>query len=536
MNVQWGPPTTRARRDLLLSALHDAHDADGWLSPEALAGIADALGLARAEVFGVASFYGSFSLVPRPRRVRRVCVDVTCVAAGAAVPTEGDPGVVAAPCLGRCEQAPVVLDTEGGRVIGRPPPRSPMPGVAPVPQPRDDLTLLRRVGLVDPTSLSEFQAHGGYAALEHVRALGSKAVRAAITASGLTGRGGAGFPAGRKWDAVALATGPTKYVIANADESEPGTFKDRVLLEHDPFALVEAMTIAGWAVGATTGYVYVRDEYPEARDAVAHAITEAEAAGLLGDDAGRLGVPFRIELRRGAGAYICGEETALFNSIEGHRGEPRTKPPFPVEAGLFGAPTLVHNVETLANVLRIFDPEGPRYETKLFAVSGSIASPGVYEVPVGTTLSDLLRLAGGVGAGRTLQAVLLGGAAGSFVRPEDVGVALTAEATRVIGATVGSGAVIVLDDTVDLAQVVLRVAAFFRDESCGQCVPCRVGTVRQEEALHRLASGAPLGSIDDEIDLLRDVGAAMRDASICGLGQTAWNAVESAIDRFGVFG
>jgi len=531
MSQVWGPPVTRPRRDQLLPALHAAHDATGWCSPDDLDAIAEHLGLGRAEVFGVASFYGSFSLTPRTRRVRRVCTDVVCVAAGAVRPDDDDAaaGVVGAPCLGRCEQAPAVLETEGGAAVD--PVSAP-----PVPQPADHRVLLRRVGVADPTSLDDYRAHGGYDALVHARSLGAAATRQVITASGLTGRGGAGFPAGRKWAAVAAAPGPVKYVIANADESEPGTFKDRVVLEHDPFAMVEAMTIAGWAVGAEHGIVYVRDEYPEARARIAHAIAAAEADGFLGADAAGLGVPFRIEVRRGAGAYICGEETALFNSIEGHRGEPRTKPPFPVDAGLFGAPTLVHNVETLANVLRILDPAGPGPETKLFSVSGSVVAPGVYEVSMGTTLTDLLRLAGGLPDGRSLQAVLLGGAAGSFVRPEDVGVALTPEATRTIGATLGSGAVVVLDDTVDLPRMVLGIAGFFREESCGQCVPCRVGTVRQEEALHRLASGAPLGSVDDELERLRDVGAAMRDASICGLGQTAWNAVESALERFGAFG
>jgi len=528
VNREWGPPLTRPRRDELLPALHDAHDAAGWLAPEVLDAIADRLGLGRAEVHGVASFYGAFSLTPRPRRLRRVCTDIVCAAAGAADPGDADPGAERAPCLGRCEQAPAALETDGGRALE---PAAP----APLVQPADGLTLLRRVRVVDPGSLDDYRAHGGYAALAHARRLGAEATRQAIAASGLTGRGGAAFPAGRKWAAVAGAPGPIKYVVANADESEPGTFKDRVLLEHDPFSLIEAMTIAGWAVGATVGIVYVRDEYPEARERIETAIAVAEAAGLLGDDAARLGVPFRIEVRRGAGAYICGEETALFNSIEGHRGEPRSKPPFPVDAGLFGAPTLVHNVETLANVLRVLDPAGPGRETKLFSVSGSITRPGVYEVPMGTTLRDLLRLAGGVPTGRALRAVLLGGAAGSFVRPDDVGVALTIEATRAIGATLGSGAVIVLDDTVDLTQMVLGIAAFFREESCGQCVPCRVGTVRQEEALHRLASGRHLGTLDEEIVRLRDVGAAMRDASICGLGQTAWNAVESALDRFGLF-
>jgi NADH-quinone oxidoreductase subunit F len=524
----WGPPVTRARRADLLPALHDAHDAEGWLSPDALDAIASRLGLGRAEVFGVASFYGSFSLTPRSRRVRRVCTDIVCAAAGASRPDGTDPGVVPAPCLGRCEQAPAVLETDAGAAV------APV-GVPPVPQPASERVLLRRVGVVEPVDLDDYRAHGGYAALDRARTIGRAAVRAAIADSGLTGRGGAGFPAGRKWDAVASAVHATKYVIANADESEPGTFKDRVLLEHDPLTVVEAMTIAGWAVGAEHGIVYVRDEYPEARERIEAVVAAAEAAGLLGADAGGLGAPFRIEVRRGAGAYICGEETALFNSIEGRRGEPRTKPPFPVDAGLFGAPTLVHNVETLANVLRILDPAGPGPETKLFSVSGSVVRPGVYEVPMGTRLAEVVELAGGLRERRALQAVLLGGAAGSFVRPDDIGVALTAEATRAIGATLGSGAVVVLDDTVDLSAMVLGIAAFFREESCGQCVPCRVGTVRQEEALHRLAAGRPLGSVDDELVRLRDVGTAMRDASICGLGQTAWNAVESALDAFGVF-
>jgi NADH-quinone oxidoreductase subunit F len=526
---EWSPAVTHARRDLLLPALHAAHDAEGWLAPSALTEIAARLGLGRAEVFGVASFYGSFSLVPRPRRVRRVCVDVVCAAQGAVAPDGSDPAIVAAPCLGRCEAAPAVLDTEGATA------RLDAPMPAPVFQAPATRTLLARVANGGAATFDQYVAHGGTRALAHAARIGAEATRLAVAESGLVGRGGAAFPAGRKWDAVASATGP-KYVIANADESEPGTFKDRVLLEHDPFGLIEAMVIAGWAVGAERGYVYVRDEYPEARQRLADAIDVAHAAGLLGDDLLHVGGAFTIELRRGAGAYICGEETALFNSIEGHRGEPRSKPPFPVAVGLFGRPTLVHNVETLVNVLRILDPDGPGVETKLFSVAGHVARPGVYEVPMGTTLRDLLDLAGGVAGTGRVRAVLLGGAAGTFVGPEQLDVALTAEATRGIGATLGSGAVMVLDDGTDLEAVVLRIAAFFRDESCGQCVPCRVGTVRQEEALHRLASGTPLGTRDDELARLHDVGTAMRDASICGLGQTAWNAVESALAAFGAFG
>jgi NADH-quinone oxidoreductase subunit F len=526
----WGPSVTRARRDLLLPALHAAHDAEGWLSPAALTEIAARLGLGRAETFGVASFYGSFSLVPRPPRVHRVCVDVVCAARGAVAPDGSDPSVVAAPCLGRCEAAPASMETDGAVALGE----GPLP--PPVFQTADSLRLLSRAATARATvDFDDYIKRGGTRALAHAARIGAAATRAAINDSGLVGRGGAAFPAGRKWDAVAAASG-TKYVVANADESEPGTFKDRVLLEHDPFGLIEAMAIAGWAVGAEHGYVYVRDEYPEARARLLDAVAIAHEAGLLGDDVLHVGGRFTIELRRGAGAYICGEETALFNSIEGHRGEPRSKPPFPVSVGLFGRPTLVHNVETLANVLRILDPDGPGTETKLFSIAGHVARPGVYEVPMGTTLRELLDLAGGVTGSGRIRAVLLGGAAGSFVRPDHLDVALTAEATRAIGATLGSGAVIVLDDETDLEAVVLRIAAFFRDESCGQCVPCRVGTVRQEEALHRLASGTPLGGLDEELGRLHDVGNAMRDASICGLGQTAWNAVESAIVGLGAFG
>jgi NADH-quinone oxidoreductase subunit F len=304
--------------------------------------------------------------------------------------------------------------------------------------------------------------------------------------------------------------------------------------------VVEAMTIEGYAVGAEKGFLYIRGEYPLAEARVTNAILQSRAAGLLGPDILGSGFAFEIELRRGAGAYICGEETALFESIEGKRGEPRNKPPFPVEVGLFGMPTAVNNVETLANVLLILGEEGggSRFAesgtgastgTKLFCLSGHVAQPGVYEVPFGVTLGELLELAGGVSGGRALRAVLLGGAAGVFVGPETLDTPLTFEATRAIGATIGSGVVMVFDESADMLGAVRRIARFFRDESCGQCVPCRVGTVRQEELLARLAAGQALGSRDDELALLGEIGQAMRDASICGLGQTASSAIESAV-------
>ena len=256
------------------------------------------------------------------------------------------------------------------------------------------------------------------------------------------------------------------------------------------------------------------------------------------------GFAFDIEIRRGAGAYICGEETAIFESIEGKRGEPRNKPPFPVEVGLFGKPTVVNNVETLVNVLDVVLGSGPAFAevgtegstgTKLLCVSGHVERPGTYEVRFGATLRDVLDLAGGVPGGRALQTVLMGGAAGSFLGPDDLDVQLTFEGAREAGTTLGSGVVLVLDETVDLPRLLMRIAAFFRNESCGQCVPCRVGTVRQQEALARLLSGATNGGVQHELALIAEVGQCMRDASICGLGQTASSAIESAIRRLHVF-
>ena len=284
---------------------------------------------------------------------------------------------------------------------------------------------MRRVGRVDPESLDAYRASGGYAALARALDVGAQRVIAEVTASKLFGRGGAAFPTGRKMEAVAHAPARPHYVICNADESEPGTFKDRVLMEHDPFAIVEAMTIAAYAAGCERGFIYIRGEYPLAAARLERAIAQAREHGLLGDDVMRRGVRFDVEMRRGAGAYICGEETALFNSIEGKRGEPRNKPPFPVEAGLFGKPTLINNVETLANLPAIVLDGGAAYAaigtpestgTRLFCVSGAIAQPGVYEVPHGTTLGELVEMAGGVPAPHRLRAILLGGAAGCMRR------------------------------------------------------------------------------------------------------------------------
>jgi NADH-quinone oxidoreductase subunit F len=563
-----GGHAARGRRHLLLPTLHSVQARIGWISPGSLDYICRRLTIPPAEAYGVASFYALFSLEPQPPVVAHVCTDIACMCRGSGElvaelertvgPAGQHPGNgraiwLESPCLGLCERAPAALVTVAG---DQPSERSIAPANAaaigaalggelpermtpdPIPQRGGQLQLLRRMGTVDPEDLDSYRAHGGYEALRRAFALGPAGVIREVSDSKLLGRGGAAFPTGRKWDAVARNPVRPHYLICNADESEPGTFKDRIVFEQDPFAVVEAMTVAALACGCEQGYLYLRGEYPLAWERIQNAVAQARARGLLGDDVMGQGLRFDIELRKGAGAYICGEETALFNSIEGFRGEPRNKPPFPVDAGVFGKPTVINNVETLVNVLDIVTEGGAAFAAigteqstgpRLFCLSGCVERPGLYEAPFGMTLRELIDTAGGVAGGRALRAVLLGGAAGAFVGPDQLDVELSFEATRAAGVTLGSGVIMLFDDTVPLMPVLLRIAAFFRDESCGQCVPCRVGTVRQQEALLRLAGDRPRGSVEDELALLDEIARSMRDASICGLGQTAANAIESAL-------
>ena len=561
-----------ADRHRLLPVLHAIQARIGWISPGALNYACRRLDVPPAEAHGVASFYGMFALSPRPPVVAHVCDDIACLTRGAASLCAdlerkiGPPSTtwLRSPCLGLCERAPAAMVTVAGetpreRVLAPADPDAvqrvlrddaepdALDTQLSVPQAgRPELRLLRRIGKVDPSSLDDYRGANGYEALRKAIDLGPEGVVREVVESRLLGRGGAAFPAGKKWETLLKACRPgcTHYIVCNADESEPGTFKDRVLMEGDPFAILEGMTIGALATGAQQGYIYIRGEYPLATRRLAGAIASARARGLLGDDILGSGIRFDLELRRGAGAYICGEETALFNSIEGYRGEPRNKPPYPTEAGLFHQPTAVNNVETLANIPEIILMGGAAYARigtahssgyKLYCLSGHVARPGVYEVPFGPTLRELIDLAGGVAGSSRLQAVLLGGAAGAFVTPGELDTPLTFEGTRAIGATLGSGVVMLFDDTVDLKRILLRIAAFFRDETCGQCVPCRIGAVRQEETLHRLVADRPLGSTAAELATLREMGQAMRDASICGLGQTASSAIESALNRWSLF-
>lgn len=533
--VQIGGRATRAQRHLLLPALWALQSEVGWVSRGGLDEICRRLHLPPADAYAVASFYDLLSLEERPPRVVRVCDDLACRMAGAESVLGRLPGILGpegeawerSPCLGRCDRGSAAFVQEAGGGDHTVAPFDPT-GLDSAPEPTPVLRrgpLTARVGVIDPSDLDAYRAAGGFEALRRTLRMGPAAVLREVKDSGLVGRGGAAFPTGVKWEAVASAPAQPHYLICNADESEPGTFKDRVLVEGDPYALIEAMTVAAFATGCHRGFVYLRGEYAEALASLGHAVETCRRRGLLGPDVMGSGFAFDVEIRRGAGAYICGEETALIASIEGYRGEPRTKPPFPTTHGLFGAPTLVNNVETLMNVLRIVTVGGPGFAaegsgrsrgTKLFAVSGAVATPGVVEVEFGTTLGEVLAAAGG--PSEPLRAVLVGGAAGAFLDVDALDTPLTFEGMAAAGAALGSGAVMAVGESVDIGDLVGRIARFFREESCGQCVPCREGTRRQEEAL---AAG--------RFDLVADLASVMTDASICGLGQTASSAVRSAL-------
>ena len=559
------------KRHRLLPVLHAIQNRVGWISPGALNYVALRLDIAPAEVHGVASFYGMFSLQQRPPVVANVCDDIACVTRGseklcAQLESSLGPAGTAclggramwlrSQCLGLCERAPAALVTSAGErphervlapvsieamrsvldeaVHGRLPTEPDTLNIqASVPQALQNgggMRLLRRIAKGGAPSCEGYQRLGGYEGLRKALEIGPEGALHELSASKLLGRGGAAFPTAKKWEALFLqrhllkqGTARAHYVICNADESEPGTFKDRILMEGDPFAVLEGMTIAGFVTGALKGYVYLRGEYPLAAERMQQAIESANENGFLGDNILGRGLQFNVEIRRGAGAYICGEETALFNSIEGYRGEPRNKPPFPTQSGLFRQPTAVNNVETLVNVPGIVLEGGSAYAglgtessagTRLFCLCGHVSRPGLYEVPMGTTLREVIHLAGGVAGSGKLQAVLLGGAAGTFVGPQELDTPLSFEGTRAIGATLGSGVVMLFDDTIDLRQILLRIAAFFRHETCGQCVPCRIGAVRQHEALQRLVSARPLGSTAQEIAMLREMAQAMRCSAL----------------------
>jgi NADH-quinone oxidoreductase subunit F len=543
-------------RAALLPALHAAQQLYGWIPENVATEVARALSVPLADVHGVIDFYAMLSRQPLGRTVARVCSAPACALAGSdemanalcrhlkvalgEVSLDGQFTVELAPCLGLCDHAPALLVGEASLGRGDPGRAAEIctRGEArPISFVGGDIHMLtRNCGRGRPTSLGDYSSGGGYAGLKKAVAMTPQEVITEVKTAGLVGRGGAAFPTGIKWEGAARATGQPKYIVCNADESEPGTFKDRILMEDDPHRTIEGMIIAAHAVGARRGYIYVRGEYPYAFKIMRNAVEEARQAGFIGGNILGSGLDFDIEMRLGAGAYICGEETALLESIEGKRGFPRIKPPFPTTHGLFGKPTVINNVETFCNVPLIVERGAAEYRkigterspgAKLFCLSGQIQRPGLYEVPFGVTLRHLLfDLAGGLTQGRKLQAVLMGGGAGAFATEKDLDVILSFENLSAAGLPLGSGAVMVFDDSVDMRDVLKRLAHFFADESCGKCYPCQLGTRRQYEILDRVAAGAPLGG---DHERLSDVGSTMIDASLCGLGQTAATAVLSAM-------
>lgn len=546
-------------RTALLPALHVVQNKYGYIPEAAAAEISQRLGVPLADIHGVIEFYAMFYSQPTARKIVRVCTDPACALAGSdallasACRTLGveldqstaDQGylVERAPCLGLCEHAPAL--SMGDHAFGRVTPDQldtlfatagdQAAGTGSILG--GDLRLLTaNCGKNRPATLEEYLAGGGYVGLRRALGITPSAVIQEVTASGLVGRGGAAFPTGLKLQGAADATGQPKYAVCNADESEPGTFKDRVLLEEDPQRVLEGLLIAAYAAGAEKAYIYIRGEYSYAFQVVSQAVQDATQAGYIGENILGSGFTCQVELRLGAGAYICGEETALFESIEGRRGFPRLKPPFPTTHGLFGQPTVINNVETLCNLPYILEHGADAYRTigtakspgpKLFCLSGDVARPGLYEVPFGVTLRHLLYdLAGGLLPGRSLQTILFGGAAGAFATPDQLDVPLTFEDLRQAGLPLGSGVVMVFDDRRDLRDVLKRLGRFFAHESCGKCYPCQIGTQRQYEILARIASG---GALPGDTLRLQDVGWTMMDASICGLGQTAAAATLSAM-------
>ncbi len=545
-------------RTMLLPSLHHAQSLYGWLPREVQTEISRSLRVPAAEVHGVIEFYSMLYNVPTPRRLVRFCEDPACSMAGAGTLIKqaaeilakqienGEIAVEHVPCLGMCELAPAALNGErpGGDL-------SPENLAAFLSEKYDEPNakvygdpkwLLARVGEVDPGSMDDYVAQGGFQTLAKMMSLTPEEVLTQVEAAGILGRGGAMFPVGRKWRFTRNTEGSSsrKHIVINADESEPGTFKDRVLLEEDPFSLIEAAAVAGYAVGAENGWIFVRGEYPRAYKRLNQAVKAARRAGKLGKNIlGKSGFNFDIELRLGAGAYICGEETALFEAIEGNRGFPRIKPPFPVTHGLFSEPTAINNVETLVAVLTALSLGADRWTatgtkdspgTKLFCLSGNILKPGVYETPFGITVRDLIEMAGGVPDGKQIQAVLMGGAAGKFISPDEIDLPLTYEDARARNIPIGSGVIQVFDEDADLRQALYELARFFAHESCGKCFPCQLGTQRQVEILDSIAHNGG-GTLSDQ-QALTDIGFAMTQTSLCGLGQTAASAVLSAVDRW----
>ena len=514
------------RRDLLIEFLHLIQDAYGHISAVHMRALAEEMRLSQAEIYEVATFYAHFDVVkedetPPPALTVRVCDSLSCELAGAAdlqkaLETGLDPSqvrVVRAPCMGRCDMAPVL--ELGHFHIDHATPEKVLAAIGAGHTHAD---------IPDYEGLVAYQNLGGYARLLELRAEGDwEAVQAQIKESGLRGLGGAGFPSGTKWGFVRGNEGP-RYLAVNGDEGEPGTFKDRYYLERTPHLFLEGMLIAAWAVEAETCFIYMRDEYPAVLQILATEIAALEAAGLVAKG--------YIELRRGAGAYICGEESAMIESIEGKRGLPRHRPPFVAAVGIHNRPTLVHNVETLLWVARIVR-EGPeclntvehngRRGLRSYSVSGRVKNPGVFLLPSGSTITDIIAACGGMLDNHIFKAYQPGGPSSGLLPASIHDVPLDFDTLQPLGTFIGSAAVVVLSEQDSARGAALNMLRFFEDESCGQCTPCRVGC---EKAVKLM------GAKSWDQSLLTELTSAMADTSICGLGQAAPNPIQSVIKHF----
>ena len=515
------------RADLLIEFLHLIQDEYGHLSAAHLRALAEELKLSQAEVFEVATFYAHFDVVkedetPPPALTIRVCDSLSCELAGAeqlqqALEDGLDPSqvrVLRAPCMGRCDTAPVL--EIGHKHIDHATPEKVNAVIA-----AGDF----HAEITDYETLDAYVAQGGYETLKSLRDGGDwEAVQDKILSAGLRGLGGAGFPSGKKWGFVRANAG-TRYLAVNGDEGEPGTFKDRYYLERTPHLFLEGMLIAAWAVEAEKAFIYMRDEYPAVLHILRTEIAALEQAGLV--------APGYIDLRRGAGAYICGEESAMIESIEGKRGLPRHRPPFVAQVGIFGRPTLVHNIETLHWVARICR-EGPeilnsvekngRTGLRSYSVSGRVKNPGVHLLPAGSTITDIIEAAGGMAEGHEFKAYQPGGPSSGLLPASINDVPLDFDTLQPLGTFIGSAAVVVLSQHDRARDAALNMLRFFEDESCGQCTPCRVGCEKAVKLMQADSWDQPL---------LEELCGAMADASICGLGQAAPNPIKLVMQHFG---
>ncbi|MCB1097177.1 MAG: NAD(P)H-dependent oxidoreductase subunit E [Verrucomicrobiae bacterium] len=526
----------------LLPVLHAFHDRDGYLSKASIRAVSEGLRIPIAELWGTVTFYHHFSREAPGKSAPRVCTgNVCCLKGGNELLEEMKAdGATPMPCSGRCDEpVPVIIGDKmlvglkADQLEHRPTP-------LPVPNPGGiEECIFSAIREPGRNTLDGYQRTEGYAGLKRTLQMTPEEVIQLITDSKLAGRGGAGFPTGVKWKAVADAPGSPKVIVCNADEGEPGCFKDRAIMDYDPYAMIEGMTIAAYATGATLGFIYLRYEYPEMAASLEKCIADAQAANLLGDNILGSNVSFHLYVRRGAGAYICGEEGSLLNSLEGKHPFPRNKPPFPVTHGFNDKPTAVNNVETLASAAHIMRKGADWYRslglgdhagTKVISLSGDIQRPGNYEVPFGFSLQTLLNeWAGGPYEGRKIQAVTMAGLSGGFLAGDDLDITLDDACIRPRGSFLGAGGIIVFDDSRDMVEVAHGAMEFFAHESCGKCFPCRIGTQRLTERLNGDTSKLELS---DWLDEVRDIGDVMRATSACGLGMAAPHVTDSLLRYF----